>query len=243
MTIFIRLLDLPEKASALQEIAQSLLKKYRERVYFVDFLVFSRIPGAPFAYWVSEEVRGLFSRLAPFESGDRMARAGLQSSDDFRFLRAKWETLEQSNKWTPFAKVARTSPFYADLYMKVNWGVEGEEIKAWAGSLYDGSHWSRIIKNTDLYFRPGMFQTLRASKLAPHITPKGCIFSDNGTQAFSELGNILPIIAILNQIAPIYFISCCLEDLGMHSTGTVLWHACQCPMRTMTPTMRTAPPP
>src|SRR5216683_4398224 len=181
MTIFIRLLNNADKANALREISSLVAAGTAcEKVYVVDPAAFSQIPGAPFAYWVSEDVRGLFSSLPPFENGDRMARTGLQSSDDFRFLRAKWETLPHGNKWAPFAKGGTHSPFYADIYMRVNWGDDGEEIKAWAGSLYQGGHWSRNIRNTDLYFRAGIFQTLRAARLAPHITPKGCIFSDNG---------------------------------------------------------------
>ena len=48
---------------------------------------FADIPGSPFAYWSSATVRGVFERFEPFESAERCVRVGLQTSDDFRFVR------------------------------------------------------------------------------------------------------------------------------------------------------------
>ena len=91
--------------------------------------------------------------------------------------------------WVPFAKGGENSPYYADIHLVVNWENEGEEMKSFAGS---------VIRNPDYYFRPGLFQTLRAARLAPHLTPVGCAFGHNGFQAFSLINNSIGLLALLN---------------------------------------------
>lgn len=222
MTLFLRLLADTDKATNLQGKCISLREGNTDKgIFDVAAESFAAIPGSPFAYWVSEDIKKTFSEFSVFESDDRAARVGLQSSDDFRFLRVWWETIDGGRKWFGFAKGGTHSPFYADVSMQVNWDHNGAELKSWASSLY-GS-WSRIIKNTDFYLRPGLFQTLRAAQLAPHLTPPGCIFSDNGTQAFSDQANLLPILALLNSSAADYLHKLLLGRSGyaLYRNGTL----------------------
>lgn len=222
MTTFLRLLNSEDKAVAQQVCSKAFRSGAPDSATFaVAVNSFSLIPGSPFAYWTGKDVREAFSIFSPFESNGRMARVGLQSSDDFRFLRAWWETRNGGGKWLGFAKGGTHSPFYADVSIQVNWRNDGLELKSWAGSLY-GS-WSRIIKNAELYARPGVFQTLRAASLAPHLTPAGCIFSDNGTQAFSEQEDLLPVLAILNSKAADYLHKLLLGRAGyaLYRNGTL----------------------
>lgn len=222
MITFLRLLGETDKAVSLQSKCSSLRAGEADQAVFeVSVESLGAIPGTPFAYWVSRDIRDAFSALPVFESEGRAARVGLQSSDDFRFLRAWWETLPGSKRWHGFAKGGTHSPFYADVYMQVNWLQDGAELKSWAASLY-GS-WSRIIKNVDLYFLPGQFQTLRASRLAPHLTPRGCIFSDNGTQAFCSEEDLLAVLALLNSSAADYLHKLLLGRSGyaLYRNGTL----------------------
>jgi hypothetical protein len=222
VTIFLRLLGEVDKAASLQSNCMSLRAGNTDGdVFEVSMDSLGVIPGTPFAYWVSSEIRDAFRNLAVFESEDRTARVGLQSSDDFRFLRTWWETKSGAKRWHGFAKGGTHSPFYADVYMQVNWLEDGAELKSWAASLY-GS-WSRIIKNVDYYFLPGHFQTLRASRLAPHLTPRGCVFSDNGTQAFCNEGDVLAVLALLNSSAADYLHKLLLGRSGyaLYRNGTL----------------------
>lgn len=222
MTIFLRLLGERDKAAGLQGTCISVRTGSADkRIFNVAAESFGAIPGTPFAYWVSNEIRNVFSALSVFESQGRRARVGLQSSDDFRFLRAWWETLEGGKKWLGFAKGGAHSPFYADVPMQINWGDEGAELKSWASSLYVS--WSRIIKNADLYLLPGLYQTLRSARLAPHLTPPGCVFSDNGTQAFCDQDDLLPVLAVLNSAAADYLHKLLLGRSGyaLYRNGTL----------------------
>ena len=91
-TVFLRLLAHDDKAAGL---ANALDRLRGSRVCpdgrIVDPVSFPKVPGAPFAYWVSEKVRKMFKSLPPFENEDRTVRVGLQTSDDFRFVRCWWE--------------------------------------------------------------------------------------------------------------------------------------------------------
>ncbi len=57
----------------------------------MDPAAFAQVPDSPFAYWVSEALQQKFRDLPPFESEGLEVKVGLQTSDDFRFVRAWWE--------------------------------------------------------------------------------------------------------------------------------------------------------
>jgi hypothetical protein len=209
-TTFFRLLHVDDKQAALQ----------RERAapgsltFGVEPSQFRLVPGSPFAYWVSDRIRRLFRELPPFESEGRTVRVGLQTSDDFRFVRCWWEVdpakildgrhgpnwrddlrafqdwcrqrTFAGKRWVPFAKGGEYSPFYADLHLVVNWERDGEEMKAWASPLYGNSGWSRIIKSTDYYFRPGLTWPLRGIRFSTQAVPAGGCFSVGGKLATSD---------------------------------------------------------
>lgn len=225
-----RLLPYADKATALSAAVGAVQEGYTldSVVHAVDPASFSQVPGSPFAYWVSERIRRLFAELPPFESEGRTVRVGLQTSDDFRFVRAWWEVtperiLDGANgpnwredltafqawcrqrtfegkRWVPFAKGGVYSPYYADLHLVVNWERDGEEMKAWAAPLYENSGWSRIIKSVDFYFRPGLTWPLRGIRFSAQVVPAGAIFSVAGKLATSHhVADLSFLLGIVNS--------------------------------------------
>jgi hypothetical protein len=119
MTHFFRLLNESDKASALQNTCQAFRSgQIESRVFSLPHDSFDALPGKPFAYWVSSNVRQAFALMAPFEDEYKTVRQGLATADDFRFVRCFWEirTSTARGKWFPMAKGGAFSPFYADLY-------------------------------------------------------------------------------------------------------------------------------
>jgi hypothetical protein len=91
-TTFFRLLQAEDKEAALRAVVDAENRgEDAAEVFRVDPVSFEKVPGSPFAYWVSERVRRLFRELPPVESDGRAIRIGLQTSDDFRFVRCWWE--------------------------------------------------------------------------------------------------------------------------------------------------------
>jgi len=210
VTIFLRLLADKNKSESLSASCAALrLNTEDHRVFQVMPESFCEVPGTPFAYWVSEAVRGIFNEFHAFESEERTVRQGLATANDFRFIRAWWETMliasdAQNKHWFPFAKGGSYSPFYSDLFLEVNWRDNGREMKAWADPLYGNSGWSRIIKSTEYYFRPGITWPRRTSGLSFRALPAGCLFADKGSAIFIRDDNregLLTLSTILNSCA------------------------------------------
>jgi hypothetical protein len=202
MTTFLRLLSDKDKGAGLAATCRAVRSGDTEpRVFEVEPTSFDAVPGKPFAYWVSEEVRQTFKRLPAFEGDGRTAKQGLATADDFRFLRCWWETA--SSGWFPFAKGGAYSPFYADIYLLVNWADGGAEI---ANNLNEkGNVRSNIwmLKETAnrFFFRPGLTWPLRSRCFAPQVLPHACIFSVRGYSAFLPYQTELSALALFNSIA------------------------------------------
>ena len=216
MTTFIRLLEAPvvEKAVGLKAAVDALRQDsahagISDRVFECSPDQFEQVPGSPFAYWVSAGVRGLFVNLERFEGDGRTVKQGLATADDFRFVRAWWEVAPETmgSRWFPFAKGGEYSPFYTDIFLCVNWGNDGHEMKAWAGSLYNESHWSRILKNTHLIGRAGLTWPLRGVRFSSQAVPAGCAFSVAGKMAFAPPGELKAFLALFNSTSFDYLIN------------------------------------
>ena len=168
----------------------------------IDPHVFREVPTSPFAYWVSQRVRRMFDPANQFEQDGRVAGVGLQTSDDFRFVRTWFEVLPTRGRWSPIAKGGPRSTFYRDLGACVLWADDGREVKAYAETTPGTTHWSRKITNTDYYGRPGLTWPLRGKKFSAQAVPAGSVFSIAGKMAFvPESDDRLYYLAVLNSMA------------------------------------------
>ena len=211
MTIFIRVVEAPidDKAGALLGAIEAVARSQdiaTYNVFSVDPASFAAVPGSPFAYWVSDRIRGLFTRLARFESSGRVARHGLATHDDFRWLRLAWEVAPfPSDTWAPMAKGGAFSPTYADIHLVLLWGPDGRWLKA---SKEDRLRRGEITENNSKlwseshYFRPGLTWPRRTNGLSFRVLPRGCIFADKGPAAFvsgDATESLMALVAILNS--------------------------------------------
>jgi len=207
MSHFLRLLAEDDKAAALQTVCARLRQGHADPRHFsVPPTAFDAVPGKPFAYWVSDAVRQTFQRLPPFESEGRTVKQGLATADDFRFVRAWWEVGAgaTAGKWFPFAKGGAYSPFYADVYLVVNWAKDGAEIK---NNLNDKGNirsnvWMLRDTAEKFFFRPGLTWPRRTQKFGIRIIPEAAIFADKGPAAFevgSDVSSLLFYLAVLQS--------------------------------------------
>jgi len=199
--ICFRLLDSKDPAQPLADAVRALAnEEATPDTYEVEPTSFRHIPNAPFAYWVSEKIRKLFVTLSPFESENRTAKQGLVSADDFRFVRSAWETPVNQHEitnqtWFHFAKGGSYSPFYADVFLKVNWGKLGGEIRFFGDP--NGYKPSSRPQSTSYYFRPGLTWSLRTqSGLGMRIMPRGCVFGHKGPLATTDVDTLPHYLAL-----------------------------------------------
>ncbi len=202
MTTFLRLLADKNKEHNLHASCTALRAGDTDsRIFQVEPESFRSVPGAPFAYWVSEVVRLAFKRLPSFESDERTARQGLATADDFRFVRTWWETHSASGGWLGFAKGGSYSPFYADVHLMGNWSCSGSEIRNFIDPK-TGKVRSRP-QNIEYFGRPGLtWPNATTLGMSTRALPSECIFGHMGPSGFlagDDLAGLCSLIAIMNS--------------------------------------------
>jgi hypothetical protein len=182
--VFIRLLRELDRASSIFDAAESAGNGEEDsRIYRVRLDSFNNFPGHRLAYWAGDEVGALFSQLPAVEGQGRLVRRGLQTGDDFRFLRLAWEVRPENivvdpedqrpeHRWAWLAKGGEYSPFASDVFILADWKDSGQAIMS-----FDRS----IVPSRQHYFRPGVTWPRRtASGFGPRTLPASVIFSDKG---------------------------------------------------------------
>ena len=214
-----RLLDAESPAGPLADaVRQVNAGQGGSEVFTLDSVSFEQVPNAPFAYWVEEKVRRLFKDLPAFESPDRSARVGLQTGDDFRFVRCWWEVPAQNDdslkrRWWPFAKGGAFSPYYADLHLVVNFQDNGAELRCCDAAR---------VQNDSFFFRPGLTWSVRSQiGFAAKIFPANAVFGHKGPTAFIEdNSHALGVLAVINSASvslPLEF----LTSFGAYEVGAI----------------------
>ena len=136
-------------------------------VYPVRSSAFGTVPGAPFAYRMSDAVRSIFVK-SPELSSIADSRQGLATANDRRFLRFWYEVgfsrtglgladrdaaLASGCKWFPFNKGGSFRRWYGNIQHVVNWYGDGREIRTTVGE--NGKVRARP-QNMDFYFKPAV---------------------------------------------------------------------------------------
>jgi hypothetical protein len=178
-TLFFKLLDSHEKSEDLRASLRSL----SNRVFCRDLRSFDAIYGKPFAYWLPVAVTKRVGQWRTAKDAGIVSRSGLQTCDNFRFLRLVWEISADKNvedrAWLRLTKGGEYQPFWGDVPLVVKWAHDGEEIKTYIESLY--AQWSKQIPSVNLYGRPGATYSERTtSGMSLRVLPAGCLFDKKG---------------------------------------------------------------
>lgn len=188
-----------------------------ERSYFVPQQKLKSIPGNPWTYWISDELRERFAVLPPLAEAAR-PRQGLATADNTRFLRFWWEVgrsrttfgcpdLEQAERsggtWFPHVKGGELRKWYGNQEYVVNWACDGSQIKEHIVRQYPylNGNWGWVAKNTEWYFRPGVTWTLMSSKgFSARFMNQGFITGHKGSAAYAPTHpESMTVLGILNS--------------------------------------------
>lgn len=168
---------------------------------------FSKIPGSPIAYWVSEKFIKNFSRDNLGKYGN--AKQGLITGDNDRFLRL-WHEINYhlfSEKWFPYNKGGEFRRWFGNNEYVVNWENDGFEICNFKDE--NGKLRSRP-QNLQYFFLENISWTkVTMGKFSTRYIPNGFIFSDAGSSYFlTDKKNLLYILAFTNgKVAQAYLTS------------------------------------
>ena len=168
-----------------------------ENRYEADQSNFSKIPGSPVAYWVSEAFFLAFDKGINIGEISTVAE-GIKTGDNTRFLRLWPEVMarkfsfaqcDNGFKWYPHHKGGEFRKWYGNLEWIINWENNGLEIKSSPNSGLQGR---------DMYFQQFASWSKISSKGNPlRLYIKNCLF-DSGAPAISNK-YLLQTIALFNS--------------------------------------------
>ena len=195
MTTFLRLLPDRDKGQALAAACSAFRRgaSSSEHTFEVEPESFRSIPGAPFAYWIDDSTRSAFMRLPQLGVRATVGK-GPDTGDDFRLLRLNWEIDRSERRWRDHPKGGRYSPFYADVYLTIDWINDGALIRLVGNMRNPGHRW-----------RPGLTWSRRTkSALSMRVMPAGCVFADKGPALLvpsDDASNLLAMLGLCSSAA------------------------------------------
>ena len=182
--------------------------------YFARQDVFSKIPGSPIAYWVSNNVIRCFESLQVRNYA--VAVKGLDTCDNDRYVR-QWEEVscnsigfnkkdvsETANaKWYPYSKGGGFRRWYGFNEMVVNWQNDGEELR---NLRTDNGKLKSRPQNTRYYFKDGLtWSSLTSYKLSLR-NMQNSIFGGGGSAMFASAHKMF-ILGLLNSKVGEFFLN------------------------------------
>ena len=197
-----------------QKVLEAIDNKKCRYFYEVMQEDFTKIPGMPIAYWISENTREIFSQNTLKEIASPCI--GMRTGDNARFLREWYEVddnkvgigyssaidAKNSNKkWFPYNKGGAFRRWYGNNELVVNWENDGAEIKAETRRRYPmlGENLSWKISNEKFYFRKSItWSDITSAAFSGRYSDCGALFDVKGSSCFPEEKNIYYIIGLLN---------------------------------------------
>jgi hypothetical protein len=178
----------------------------KENRYYPEQDNFSKIPGAPIAYWVSEKVFKSFENF-PLLADISFPKQGLATSDNGRYLRL-WnevniksidfncnntaQSINSSKTWYPYCKGGEFRKWYGNRSYIINWRNNGEDLK---------SNSKSVIRNPDTYFKNGIsYSDVCTGDFSIRYYGNGFVYDSCGPMIFSQnLCSVENLLGVLNS--------------------------------------------
>ncbi|MDD5368830.1 MAG: BREX-1 system adenine-specific DNA-methyltransferase PglX [Anaerolineaceae bacterium] len=205
---FVRCLMFADKQAKLLENIQSLTHCVStNNMFIINPDMFARIEGSPYCYWISRHTNKQVSIFPKLEGNYGTVRVGLQTCDDWRFLRLVWEApanliggsfskntnksdirqyFKGQKRWAFYSKTDQALPWFSPITLLVDWDHDGDSFRKYFRS--NGISPSRYMRSEDRYFLPGFSYMARTTRIVPFIVPKGVIPMAIRSQVFPNSG-------------------------------------------------------
>ena len=192
--------ELPNKADGLDAICAMRIECHR-RHYVARSQMFA-LPRCKVLYNLPNVAISLFTSARKLGSSVLLAKLGMKSFRDFRFLRLRSEVdprqIGESRLWEPLSKGGPLAFFYSDLPLLIKWNQTGREI-AEVNRLVNGQ--TAQARQASIYYRrPGGTYSRRCKDFGVRVLPAGCIIGEKGPAILPvESAHPLFIIGLLNS--------------------------------------------
>lgn len=163
---------------------------------------FSKIPGAPVAYWVSDIERAEYLKGEVLEKYAKPCK-GIDTGENDYFLRLWYEVkyyeldLKKAvGRWIPYNKGGEYRKWYGNREYVLKWNGSSNELEsrlAWKSK-------KPTLRNRDFWFREGFsWGTVSSANISARYTPEGCLFDNGGCTVFSN-SYLYKVGALINGI-------------------------------------------
>ena len=163
-----------------------------ENRYAADQSNFSKIPGSPVAYWISDQLVHSFVIGKPLTS-IAPTRKGMFTGNNDIWLRFWFEinSAKFSNQFKPYNKGGEFRRWYGNHEYVINWNDDGNDVISFKGS-------GNI--NTKLYFKPCITWSLVTTYKPSFrvILDTDHVMGDAGPIASANSSQILYLLGLLN---------------------------------------------
>lgn len=154
---------------------------------------FTKLPGNPIGYWVSNRTIQLYESEKPISSVGYSSN-GIQTGDNESFVRCWWEInyKAKNKKWFGYNKGGEYRKWFGNNYFVVDWENNGLEIKSQKNSCCRGE---------EFYFKPGVtWSDITSGNLSARYFDDDFLFDASGPSAFSIDANVsnFILLGILN---------------------------------------------
>jgi hypothetical protein len=160
-----------------------------ENRYAADQSNFSKIPGSPVAYWVSEAVVNAFAlnkkigQLADPKQGSTLG-------DNATFIRYWFEIEGKARKWSNCMKGGEFRRWYGNQMYVLDWEDDGKRVRSTGRAT---------IRSADRLFQEGItWSNITSGKSSFRYMPEGFFFESTGSVCFSSSHILKYLLAYLN---------------------------------------------
>ncbi len=159
---------------------------------------FSKIPGSPVAYWVSEKFIRAFENKKVIDFAD--CCTGMQTGNNDKYVKFWFEPnyidtaiYNKQNKYKLYNCGGEYQKWYGNHNNVVLWGEEGRQIKNEKGS---------VIRNEKHFFEEGIsWKRIGSSGIGLRFLPEGFIFDQAGDSMFLHNKNrLVYLLGFFNTI-------------------------------------------
>ena len=188
-----RLFDKQGEVKSIEQREQRFFEK--RGVFYTTQDNFSKIPGSPVTYWVSDNLRNAFGEKKLSDYACQKTR--ISTGDNDRFMRKWFETDfkgidEAHERWIPCPKGGDFRKWYGNLDIVLDWHNDGHALRNFKRAT---------MGDPNYFFKEGLTWTKISSYATSfRYVPKGCICDHMGPLLYVyDNENIKPILGFVNS--------------------------------------------
>ena len=185
-----------------------------ERVHILNQDEFNKIEGIPFVFQLSQAFRKKFQEDSLISYAD--VRAGIQTSNNFRFLRMWWEigrenvrTARNSKaRWVTYSKGGPYVKWFGNNWGTIDWEKEGEKLQKFLKENGQDLH------AQDYYFKRGItYSALGTKGITFREHSEWNLFDIGGSCVFptNRFDDLFYLMGLLNSRLVEYILKDCLN--------------------------------